>query len=165
MPISTITKTKRDGTLTILDNAGANVFIVQFEEGDYNLAIPGPQEQVFLDRGQFTPTPQIRYGDDAAMSGTFTARLRDVSDAAFATLGGILAESGFVNSTWVSTLGANAEVRLYTMRVDIEGTDHGDATDHRIECNFCKFSGSIAEGVPDTISMSFTSYDVYPTVT
>ena len=165
MPISTIVKTKRDGTLTILDNADANSLVVAFEAGDFALTIPGIQEQVFLDRGEFTATPALRDGDDQPMTGTFTAYLRDISDAAFATLEEIITNTGFVSSTWVSTLGANAETRVFTFRWDIEGTDHGDASDHRITCNFCKFTGSLTEGVPSTISGAFTAYDVFPTVT
>lgn len=165
MAESTICKTKRDGTLTILDNGGANSHVIAFEAGDLNINIPGPAENVFLDRGQFGSTPCIRYGDDQPITGTFTAHLRDVSDATDVTLFEFIADSGQVNTGWTSTLGANAEVAVYTIRFDIEGTDHGDAADHRIECNFCKISGSVAEGDPSTISISFTSYDVYPTVT
>jgi len=47
----------------------------------------------------------------------------------------------------------------------IEGTDHGDAADHTIACNHCVITGGISEGDPDTISISFTSYDLYPTCT
>ena len=165
MAESTICKTKRDGTLTILDNGGANSYVISFEAGDLSIDIPGPGVNVFLDRGALGSTPCLRYGDDQPMSGSFTAHMRDVSDATDVSLIEFLAESGQVASTFVSTLGANAEVRTYTLRWDIEGTDHGDAADHRIECNFCAISGSVGEGDPNTVNISFTSYDLYPTVT
>jgi hypothetical protein len=165
MPISTIVKTKRDGTLTLLDSGGSNSVVVAYEAGDLAITIPGPTVESFLDRGQFASTPSLRYGDDQPMTFTFSAYHRDVSDASFITLESILCNSGVFASTWVSTLGSSAEVKTVTARWDIEGTNHGDASDHRIEMNYCFVTGSISEGVPNTISVSGTSFDLYPTVT
>ena len=164
MAESTIVKNKRDGTLTILDNAGANAYIIAYEAGDTSIAIPARSVSAYLDRGRLGATPALRYGDDAPITGSFTAMLRDVSDATDVTLAEFLFNSGQVGSAYVSTLGASSEVKTYTLRWDIEGTDHGDAGDHMIECRFCALSGSIADGDPATISISFTSYTIYPTV-
>ena len=165
MPESLIVKTKRDGTLTIADNAGANTFTVAFESGDLSLTIPGPGVGLFLDRGIITSPPAIRYTDDAPITGTFSAYLRDFSDAAYATLMEIISQSGEVASTWVSTMGANGEVQTYTLSWLVEGTDHGDVSDHLCVLDHCAFTGSISEGDPDSISLSFTSYALYPTLT
>ena len=165
MPESTIVKTKRDGTLTIADNAGANTFTVAFESGDLSLTIPGPGVGLFLDRGVITSPPAIRYTDDAPITGTFSAYLRDFSDAAYATLMEIISQSGEVASTWVSTMGANGEVQTYTLSWLVEGTDHGDVSDHLCVLDHCAFTGSVSEGDPDSISLSFTSYALYPTLT
>ena len=165
MPESLIVKTKRDGTLTIADNAGANTFTVAFESGDLSLTIPGPGVGLFLDRGVITSPPAIRYTDDAPITGTFSAYLRDFSDAAYATLMEIISQSGEVASTWVSTMGANGEVQTYTLSWLVEGTDHGDVSDHLCVLDHCAFTGSVSEGDPDSISLSFTSYALYPTLT
>jgi len=165
MPESTICKTKRDGTLTIRDLASTNTYEVAFEAGDLNAAIPGPTINVFLDRGVLGTTPCVRKGDDQVQTGTFTATLRDVTDASVATLLDILTESGFYASTWVSTLGANAEVKLVSLEFKIAGLTHGDAADHTIVFNHARLTGSIAEGDFTTISVAWTAYELYPTVT
>jgi hypothetical protein len=165
MAISTIVKNKRDGTLTISDNGGSNSCVVAYEAGDFSLTVPGPTVENYLDRGAFGSTPSLRYGDDQPMTFTFTAQLRDLSDGSYITLESILLNSGYFASTWVSTLGATGEVKTVTMQWDIEGTNHGDSTDHRIVCNFCFITGSLGEGGPNTVSVQGTSWDLYPTVT
>ena len=165
MPISDVVKTKRDGTLTFTDGAGVpNTLTVDFEAGDFNLSIPGPTVVSNLDRGQFKATPSLRYSDDAPMTATFTAMLRDLSDASYATLEEIILQSGDVGTNWVSTLGADAEVFTLTLGWTIEGTDHGDASDHSIDLPFCQVTGSLSEGDPNQISISITSYANFPTI-
>ncbi len=109
MPESTIVKTKRDGRLFFTDLAAAETFVVSFEAGDLSLTIPGPTVNNFLDRGVIGTTPAIRYGDDAPITGSFSAYLRDMSDASYVTLMEVMTQTGEVATTWVSTLGANAE--------------------------------------------------------
>ena len=164
MAISSIVKTKRDGTLTLSDLAAAESLVVGFEAGDLSITIPGPGVTNILDRGQMpSPTPSLRYADDAPMTATFTANLRDLSDAAYATLFEVISQTGKVASTWVSTLGANAEVFAIDVGFVMEGTDHGDASDHSLTLPHCVMTGSISEGDPNSISLSLTSYSVYPT--
>ena len=163
MAISTVVKTKRDGKLTLKDNGGANTLEVAYEAGDFNLTIPGPAVVNNLDRGKFGANPSLRYSDDQAMTATFSAMLRDLSDAAYATLEEVIMQSGLVGSGWVSTGGANAEVFTLDVTFDIEGTGHGDANDHSLTLPNCVVTGSIAEGDPDTISISITSYSNFPT--
>ena len=166
MAESTIIKVKGDGTLTALDNGGTNSHEFAFEEGNLTLNIPGRTVVVYRDRGLFGATPSVRFSDDQEITGTFTVNLRDISDATDVTAFEFIAgPSGQVGSTYVSTLGVNAEVPLFTFRWDIVGVVHGDAAEHRVECNFCFFSGSSSEGDPDVLTMNFTSFDVYPTVT
>lgn len=176
MSYSTVEKTKRDGTLTFgalaggaFDasgalNAGAESLVVAFETGDFNLSIPGPTVTHSLDRGVITSPPSIRYGDDQPMTFSFTALLRDLSDAAYATLEEIIMQSGYVASTWESTPHTNAEVQAYDLKWEIEGTNHGDAADHVIILENCVFTGSLQEGDPDSISISGTAYALYPTI-
>lgn len=163
MAISSIVKTLRDGTLTITD--GTRTCVIAFEEGTLSLDVPGPTINHFPDRGEISTTaPSLRKGEDQPMSGSFTAYQRDISDASYITLEEILLNSGYYASTWVSTLGATAEVKTVTLQWDVEGTNHGDASDHQIICKFCVPSGSIAEGNPNVVSVNFTSWDQYPDV-
>ena len=131
MSESLIVKTKRDGTIKFLDNSGANTYTVAYEAGDLNISIPGPTVISPLDRGSLGSPPSLRYSDDAPITGSFTAYLRDLGDAAY-------------------------------LQWTIEGTDHGDASDHVLTLPFCVVTGSLSEGDPDQISISFTSYSVYP---
>lgn len=164
MAESTIVKTKRDGTIKFSDLGASNEYTVAYEAGDLSIDIPGPTVTNSLDRGIMGATPSLRYGDDQPMTGSFTAQLRDISDATDETLFELIAKSGAV-AGWTSTLGANAEVAAVTLTFTIEGTDHGDAADHVVVCNHCVVTGGISEGDPSTISISFTSYDLYPTCT
>lgn len=165
MPESTIIKTKCDGTLTFSDNGGAHSYTVAYEAGDFNVTIPGASITNSLDRGKFGTTPSLRYGDEQAVTGTFSAYLRDLSDAGYATLMEIIAQTGDVGSNWVSTMGANGEVFTLTLLWTIEGTDHGDPDDHTMRCDFCFVTGALTEGDPDTITINFSSYQLYPTLT
>ena len=162
MSESLIVKTKRDGTIKFLDNSGANTYTVAYEAGDLNISIPGPSVISPLDRGSLGSPPSLRYSDDAPITGSFTAYLRDLGDGAYATLEEIITQTGHVASTWVSTMGANGEVFTLDLEWTIEGTNHGDASDHVLTLPFCVVTGSLSEGDPDQISISFTSYSVYP---
>ena len=166
MAESTIVKTKRDGIITFIDGTlpTPEVYEVSFEAGDLNITIAGRTVNLFLDRGVITNPPSIRYGDDQPVTGTFTAYLRDTTDAAVATLIDILTEGGFVAANWTSRMGANGEV--FTVQIEwlIEGTDHGDPNDHTITLDHCYVTGAVAEGDPGTISISFTSFQLYPTI-
>ncbi len=168
MAESTIVKTKRDGTLTFIDGSGVpNTFTVAFEAGDLSITIPGPTVNNFLDRGRMTVNPSIRYGDDQPVTGTFTAYLRDFDDGGTGTdttLAEIITQSG-VASGWTSTMGANGEVFTLTLLWNIAGVIHGDPADHTCQLDFCYVTGSMNEGDPDQISISFTSYSLYPLLT
>ncbi len=165
MAESTIVKTKRDGTILITDLGAVNAYTIAFEAGDISITVPGRTVNLFLDRGVMADPPAIRYGDDQPMTGTFTAQLRDTTDAAVETLLDIINQTGFVGASWVSTGGANAEVLTVDLTWTIEGSALGDPADHTIQCKHCYITGSVADGDPATISVSFTSYDLYPTVT
>ena len=166
MPESTIVKTKRDGTITFLDGA-ANSFTVAFEAGDLNITIPGTTVNNFLDRGRMTGPPSIRYGDDQPCTGSFTATLRDFDDGgtgADTTLAEIITQSG-VASTWQSTMGVNGEVFTLTLVWEISGVVHGDPSNHICQLDHCYITGSMSEGDPDQISISFTAYTLFPILT
>jgi len=162
MAESTIVKTKRDGTIKFKDDADVNIYTVAYEAGDLSVSIPGPTVISPLDRGQFGDPPSLRYSDDAAITGTFTAYLRDLTDDGYATLEEIILQSGDVANNWVSTMGSDAEVFTVTLEWTIEGTDHGDASDHVMTLPYCVVTGSLSEGDPNQVSISFTSYSNFP---
>lgn len=162
MAISTVVKTKRDGTLVLKDNAAANTLTVAYEAGDLSISIPGPAVISPLDRGQFGDPPSLRYSDDQPITGTFTAYLRDLTDDGYATLEEVILQSGDVANNWVSTMGGDGEVFTLDLEWTIAGLVHGDAFDHVLTLPYCVVTGSLSEGDPDQISISFTSYSVYP---
>ena len=162
MSESSIVKTKRDGVIRFADNAAINIFEVSYEAGDLSIAIPGPSVISPLDRGSLGSPPSLRYSDDAPITGSFTAYLRDLGDATFATLSEILTQTGQVGTTWVSTMGAFGEVFTLDLEWTISGVVHGDASDHVLTLPYCVVTGSLSEGDPNQISISFTSYSVYP---
>lgn len=165
MALSTIAKTKRDITVIFKDLSAVHSLEISLERGDLQVAVPGPTVNSFLDRGKFGSTPSLRYGDDQPMSMSITGDLTDVSDAAYATLVELFALTGYVGTTWVSTLGAAAEVKAWDVFVDVEGTTHGDATDHQMILRNVVVTGTIADGDPCAVAISGTSYDLYPEVT
>lgn len=165
MAESTIVKTKRDGTIQISDLADANSYTVAYEAGDLSITLPGPAVISPLDRGQFGDPPSLRYSDDQPITGTFTAYLRDLTDDGYTTLAEILMQTGDVANNWTSTLGNNREVFTLTLEWTIAGLVHGDAADHVLTLPYCVVTGSLSEGDPNQISISFTSYSVYPTAT
>ena len=165
MAESTVCKTNRDGTITIADLAGTNSYTIAFEAGDFTADTPGAEILLFLDRGEIGATPCVRKGDEATQSGGFTAYMRDVTDAATETAMDFIHQTGFVGASWVSTLGATAEVETVSVLVTIAGTVHGDGADHTVLYNHCRLKGSWNEAQPNIISFTWTSYELYPTVT
>jgi len=162
MAEDTIPRTKRDGTLTISDNAAANSLVISIQPGDLSVTINGETITNVLDRGAMGAPPYLRYADDQPMTFSFSAVLRELSDAAEATLSQFLHMGGFVGSDWVTTMGATGEVDVFTLVWAVEGTDHGSA-DHTFTLPYCRFTGSISEGDPSSISISGTSYSNRPT--
>ena len=166
MAESNVVKTKRDGTISFADNSGfggANTYTVSKEIGDFSITAPKEAKTDFLDRGRLVSC--VRFGDDQPLTGSFTLYFRDATDAATETMMDILNNSGHVGSTWVSTLGASAEVFAVDLRYTIEGTDHGDGADHTIDITDVSFDYSIAEGDPTTITVNWQSHaDVRPTL-
>lgn len=168
MPISTVPKTARDVTLTWLDNGGSNSFAMTFENPDFSVN-GGPPDVLHLKhRGKTQNPPRLRFTEDKEFGFTVSGTLRDLVDGSYATLLGIIHNTGYVGSNWTPTNGANAEVHCWTLRIDIEGTDHGDGSDHRYELPFVHpGSYQMGDGFPMTLSLTCTSYpeNSLPTLT
>jgi hypothetical protein len=138
MPASSVLKTKRDllieiGEVAAWDAAGATSTGVSAAfVCDEGLTISGGHKaiQTYLDRGSFGSTPKVRFGDDQPFEITLKLKMSEFTDAAAVTPMDLFLDDGFVASDFVSTLGANAEVKAYMLKVTAEGTDHGDSADH-----------------------------------
>ena len=159
MPESTVVKTKRDGSIALLDNT-SQTYVISAEPGDFNIAVPLETRNDFLDRGRLVGS--VRYGDDQAVTGSFTVYHSGGSstDGASAALIDILNGTAFsyVTNPWESTLGANAEVKTVDLVFTVEGTVHGDASDHICTIPDCSLDYSLVEGDPNTISINFRSH-------
>lgn len=162
MPESTVVKNMRDGKLEVI--SGANTYEIAYEEGVLSLAVPGPSISNYLDRGEFTNPPSLRKNQDQPMTGSFTFRFRDGADASYVTGPELITNSGAF-ATWASTLGANAEVKTVTLRWTVNGTTHGDPSNHVMDMPYSHLTGAFTDGDPITGTVNFTSYSNYPTVT
>jgi len=157
---------KRDGEIAIFDNAAAHTYVPDHEVGDFTYDVPLETMINPLNRGRFGAVPCLRPGDDQAVTLSWTTQLRDPGDvtgAAYATMQDILHvySGGYVDSVWVSTLGANADVMTYTVTYTLDGSIHGTA-DKTLTFTFVRLVGGAAEGDPGTTSVNGTSYAVKP---
>ena len=180
MTESTIIHTKGDGVIKFaalgggaIDSAGALIgaaldFDVAYEAGDMSVTYPVRAINTFLDRGRMTSPPSIRYGDDGTGTFSFTAYLRDLTDATTETLSDLLATcAGFargnVGTNWESTLASAAgagDAAEFTVAVMLTMTNEGDASDiSRFICNYVQLTGGFSEGDPSVLNLSGTIYD------
>lgn len=164
MALSAIAKTKRDGAITLADGTGTPVTLtVQYEDGDLSIeGISKHQAELvaFFDRGVFYT---VRKSNQKFVTFKFTAHMTEISDATNANL------YDFINfnnkySANISTLGSTAEVKTIKVTLAIEGTDHGDGTDHSISITDCACEISFAEGEPNKFTITGTSYNSTVTV-
>ena len=156
MAHSTVLKNFRDGTITVTSGDPSSL-TVQFEAGDFSASgLTAGQKEVatYLDRGDLA---SVRHTNQTFPTGSFTVHLADLSDGTDEILTDALLQRGSWASK-VSTLGANAEVYTTLITLTIEGSDHGDAADHSIAMDDCYCSVDVAEGDPNSISVSFTCY-------
>ena len=159
MPISSVIKNFRDGTLLIGDGTTPTPIdiTIQYEAGDFS--IDGLNEGLvettaYLDRGVFAT---LRKTNASFPTFTFSAHFTDLSDSTSKTIYDVVRKTGAFASA-VSTLGANADAMTYKVTFTIEGTNFGDSADHVLVLNDCRLSVSIAEGDPTSFSVSGTVY-------
>jgi hypothetical protein len=159
MPISSVVKNFRDGTIVISDGTTPTPLslTVQYEAGDFS--IDGFKQGLtevttYLDRGEMG---SLRKTSRSFPTFTFSSHFTDLSDATSATLYDLISKSGSFASA-VSTLGSTADVMTYKVVLTVEGTNFGDSADHVLTLNDCHLSCSIAEGDPNSYSISGTVY-------
>lgn len=163
MSESVICKTKRDGQIGIMDNGAVHTYVIAYEPGDFNADIPQEAVTSTLDRGSLEDGC-IRPGDDQPMTIGWSAFLRDLGDTTgtYATLLDILNRyaGGYVDTNWVSTKSTSG-VFTVTVTFTIDGAFAGEA-DKTLTFNFVSLRGGIAEGDPDTVTVSGTVFSVRP---
>jgi hypothetical protein len=167
MAESTIIRTKRDGQWLLADSGAVHTYTIAYEPGDGQYTIPDYTVNMFLDRGVIGSTPSIRIGDEQAMTLGFSAYFRDPGDTAnaYATLLDIAHRyvGRYVETNWVSTMGSNSDVFTITISFTIDGSPFGEA-DKTLTFPFCVLRANVAEGDPNTVTVSATSYAVRPTL-
>ena len=162
MAESTVIRTKRDGIIAYTD--GVNTYTVAYEPGDFKLSVPLETIIHNMDRGRITTVPGIRNGDDQPMTFSHSAYLRDIVSASYATLTdvAVVFASGYVASTWNSTIGTASDAKTWTTNFTVEGSDFG-GSDVTLTLPYCAIRGDLAEGDTDMTNISGTSYALRPT--
>jgi len=167
MAQSNVVRTKRDVQLALLDSGGTNRLTLDLEPGDFNFAAPEVAIINNLDRGEIGATPSLRKGDEAPITGGFSAYFRDPGDTAgtktYATLLDAIIRftAGYVDTTWVSTLGNQSDVDTWTIQYTINGSAFGES-DKTLSFPYAVLRlGSFQEGDTTTVNATFTSYAQY----
>lgn len=169
MAESTVVRTKRDGIITRSSSGGTYTYVHAYEPGDLQISVPNYTVNLFLDRGEIGSTPSIRKGDDQPMTLQWSAYLRDIADLAASktyTTPLDLAwrfASGYAATNWTSTLGSNSDVPTETIAFTVDGSAFGEA-DKTLTFPYCFVTANLAEGDPNTVTQSATSYALIPTV-
>lgn len=158
MAEQTIIHTKRDGAISISDDGDTHTYTIEYEAGDLSVTRPGVAKTLILDRGAIGSTPSVRLGDEAPITFSFTAYLRDMTSASEAVLLDIVNWTGFVGTDWVST-NASSDAKMVTVRYIIDGTNLGIA-DKIIRFDFCTLEASFSESDPSSVSISGTCYQL-----
>lgn len=160
MAASTVIKHLHDGSLTLKDGTGTPVtLVIPFTMGDFTLS--GLQETqravvAYETRGTLHT---IRHSTRTYPTGSFTLALADFSDATNQTALDFLMQRNSYSAN-VSTL-TPTEVYAVDLVWTVEGTNLGDPADHVATMTDCVCTLDLAEGEPNTLSVSFTMYGDY----
>tara|TARA_R110000822_G_scaffold266843_1_gene390562 strand:+ start:95 stop:589 length:495 start_codon:yes stop_codon:yes gene_type:complete len=161
MAASLIIKHFTDGVITLTDGTGTPVVLtVPFSQGDFSLsALQQTQQDVvaYQSRGELH---SVRLAAKNFPTGSLSFMVADYSDGTNQTALDFLLKTGSY-ATNVTTLTNSLEVYTVDITLTVEGTDHGDPTDHVITVTDCDCTVEIAEGEPNTASVSFIMYGAY----
>ena len=162
MPISSVVKNFRDGTITLSDATTPTPLsvIVQYEAGDFSITglNQGNHEATtYLDRGDLG---SVRLTSRTFPTFSFTAHMTDLSDATNKTLWDAVNKTGAFAAAISGITGSD----VYGLKVllSVEGTNFGDSTDHTLELAGCHLTIDFSEGDPNSFSLNGT---VYGTIT
>jgi hypothetical protein len=158
MPISSVVKNFRDGTITLSDATTPTPLsvIVQYEAGDFSITGLNQgnlEATTYLDRGDLG---SVRLTSRTFPTFSFTAHMTDLSDATNKTLWDAVNKTGAFAAAQSTILSSD----VYGLKVllSVEGTNFGDATDHTLELNGCHLTIDFSEGDPNSFSLNGTVY-------
>jgi|SRR3990167_3433292 len=157
-------RSKRDGQIALI--FAAVTYTVSLDPGDFTFTVPDAEVNLFLDRGVIGATPAIRLGNEAPVTGSFSAYLRDVGypDATNATLpDAVFRFAGAYAVANMATTHSTSDVVTCTLTYTIDGSAVGE-TDRTLSFAFTVLRGSVAEGDPSVFSATYTAYIVRPTL-
>ena len=154
MAVSTTVKTRRDGTISIMDSGATNTYVVAYEgAGDFAFdnGSESAERVVIMDRGAIVG---LRKGNDQVGTISFSVNMLEFTNATADNLLGVLDNE----VSWTSTGGTGFEQFLFTVRLTIEATDHGESADAYAEFSKVKMDWSFSEGDPDTVNITGEVY-------
>lgn len=164
MPASTVIKNLNDGSITLRDGTGTPVtLVVPFSTGDLSISgLAQKQNEVakYETRGTFH---SARHTARTYPSGSFSFQIADYSDGTNQTVHDFVQAVNSYSAN-VSTLGTNADVYAIDIILTVEGTDHGDASDHVLTLTDCVCTLDISEGDPNTGTLNFECLGTYTAV-
>ncbi|MCP4962783.1 MAG: hypothetical protein GY925_26385 [Actinomycetia bacterium] len=155
MALSTIVKTKHDILTVISDSGAANSFTQQKEPGDFNYDAPRFDLTVIRDNGELD---QTRRGDESPCTGGYTANVREMGSATYATLPDICEWRGYVAANWTSTKSTSSDVETVDVAHTIDGSQFGE-TDRTLTFDDAHLKGKYQAGDPSTYQVSFQTFN------
>lgn len=160
MAASTVIKHLHDGSLTLKDGTGTPVtLVIPFYMADFNFAGLQETQRAVVAYETQGVLHTVRHSTRAYPTGSFTLALADFSDATERTVLDFLLKRGSYSAN-VSTL-TPPEVYAVDLVWTVEGTNLGDPSDHVATITDCVCTLDLAEGEPNTLSVSFTMYGTY----
>lgn len=159
MAASTVIKNSfGSGSITLQDGTGSPLeVVVDFDQGDLSLSgmkAALKDTAAYQTRGTLR---SVRHTSRTFPTISFSAMMSEFTDASGGTaIDMIMGKTGTPFAARVSTLGANADVMAFKVKIQIEGTDNGDSQDHEIQFDDVELSFDWSEGDPSTFSFSGT---------
>jgi len=160
MAISTFPKVKRDGQVTLKDNAGALSTILTYEDGDVSFDGVQSDRIVIRDRGVIVG---VRKGDDPVIKITFTVTARQFTNAAAGSVIDMIEFSGGWAAA-TSTTDIASDFNIFTAEFQMEGTTP-DGADHVATFLGCVGTWNFSEGDPNKIKVTLECHGGKPTRT
>lgn len=165
MAYSVVPKTRRDGTIKLIDGTTPTPveLTVAYEEGNLSFDIPDAYSSLVIrDRGDISA---VRNQDQSIITGTFSFNLRQFTDGAEAgSVIDFIDKDGNYSSNVSTGSTGTPYIEMYAINIqyDVEGTDHGDDADHSCTLSKCVVdSYSVAEGDPTNVTINFSCYGGY----
>lgn len=163
MANKTKTLTAKHGRFRFYDFGYTNLFTVDFTDGVIELDEPGPDVIEHKNRGDHQDPPDLSFDQQQDVSGSFSARLTEGTDASFATILDILRDDGGstskVETAWVPTNGATSQVPCYGFEIWETASAYSGGGDIRTRIPYCRFTYSISRAMSgNMIAIKFRGF-------